>query len=81
MFRKSIIEAKVLLSLLLVVHSVTAANKNGLFNVKDIIRTSEQTLGIYIVVTDDNLSFSFDNSGIIFFIHEISGKFNGTFYI
>jgi hypothetical protein len=57
MFRKSIIEAKVLLSLLLVVDFVTVANKDDLFNVKYIIRTSEQTLGIYIAVTDDSLSF------------------------
>jgi hypothetical protein len=81
MFRKSIIEVKVLLSLLLVVHFVTVSNKDGFFNSKDIIRTSEQTLGVYVVVTDDNLSFSFVNSDIIFFILEIPGKFNRTFYM
>jgi hypothetical protein len=64
-----------------VVHSVTAANKNGFFSVKDMIRTFEQTLDSYIVVSDDNLSLSFENSDIIFFILEISGEFSGTFYM
>jgi hypothetical protein len=64
-----------------VVYFVTAANNNGFFNVKDRIRISEQTLDVYIFVTDDNLSFLSVNSDIIFLIFEIPDEFNVTFYI